>query len=458
MPLKGIYETEGTSFLNPMAERQTFNISFYCFEKDARKKTGLAPVKACIIINGQRTYCQLQRQYDPGEYKRAMAERGENEIKKYINQQRQLFNQYADEMQAEGYELTADRLKEFFKRGGVRKEYTLGDMFGEYTGYVEEKFRNGEIRDRRTLSRHYMTEKLFYELTGTTQDTAVSRITTTDLKRYESGVLKRYQKSTAAGYLKKIKTFFKHAFDNGKIKRNPASLIRVEAGADPDRIKYLTQEQLDQIRKTEYKANYVRRTADVYLFCCYTGLAYVDFRNLTPESFLKQPDGTIYIKGHRQKTGVAFTTILFKDAKRIAIKYDFQLPTSVSRTNYNKFLKKVAEEAHIDTPPLTAHTARHTFAVFIMNARDANGKPIPDETIMKMCGWTNAAQMRQYAKLLDDSVFKDTSFIEHNTAKGNKIRASYNTAETKPRKGKKTKKAKDTMTIDATIEQMDISD
>ena len=437
-----------------MAERQTFNISFYCFEKDARKKTGLAPVKACIIINGQRTYCQLQRQYNPDEYKRAVAERGENEIKKYINQQRQLFNQYADEMQAEGYELTADRLKEFFKRGGVRKEYTLGDMFGEYTGYVEEKYRSGEIRDRRTLSRHHMTEKLFYELTNTTPDTAVSRITTTDLKRYESGVLKRYEKSTAAGYLKKIKTFFKFAFDNGKIKRNPASLIRVDAGADPDRIKYLTQAQLNQIRATEYKTNHVKRTADVYLFSCYTGMAHVDLRNLTPECFQKRTDGTIYIKGHRQKTNKPFTTILFMDAKRIAIEYDFHLPV-ISLTNYNKYLKDVAKEAGISEPTLTAHTARHTFAVFLMNARDANGKPIPDETIMKMCGWTNTAQMRQYAKLLDDSVFKDTSFIEHDTAKGNKIRASYNTAETKPRKGKKAKKAKDTMTIDLTIEQLE---
>ena len=434
-----------------MAERQTFNISFYCFEKDARKKTGLAPVKACIIINGQRTYCQLQRQYNPDEYKRAMAERGENEIQKYINQQRQLFNQYADEMQAEGYELTADRLKEFFKRGGVRKEYTLGDMFGEYTGYIEEKFRNGEIRDRRTLSRHHMTEKLFYELTNTTPDTAVSRITTTDLKRYESGVLKRYEKSTAAGYLKKIKTFFKHAFDNGKIKRNPASLIKVDASTDPDKIKYLTQDQLKQIRSTTYRTNHVKRAADIYLFSCYTGLAYVDLRNLTADSFQKRPDGTIYIKGHRQKTGQPFTTILFMDAKRIAIKYDFHLPT-ISRTKYNKYLKEVAEEAGIVEPTLTSHTARHTFAVFVMNARDANGKPIPDETIMKMCGWTNTAQMRQYAKLLDDSVFKDTSFIEHNNAKDSgKLRSTYNKAEKKPRKAKK---AKEKATIELTIEQL----
>ena len=434
-----------------MAGRQTFNISFYCFEKDARKKTGLAPVKACIIINGQRTYCQLQRQYKPDEFKRAMAERGSNEIQKFIGQQRQLFNQYADEMQAEGYELTADRLKEFFKRGGVRKEYTLRDMFSEYTGYIEEKYRNGEIRARRTLSRYQMTEKLFYELTGTTPDTAVSRVTTTDLKRFESGVLKKYQKSTAAGYLKKIKSFFKFAFDNGKSKRNPASLLRVDGTADPDRIKYLTQAQLDQIRSTAFKTNHVKRTADVYLFSCYTGLAYVDLRDLTEDSFQKRPDGTIYIKGHRQKTGKPFTTILFMDAKRIAIEYDFHLPI-ISHTNYNKFLKEVATEAKISEPPLTAHTARHTFAVFLMNARDANGKPIPDETIMKMCGWTNPIQMRQYAKLLDDSVFKDTSFIEHNNAKDSgKERSTYNPAEKQPRKAKK---AKGKATIDLTIEQL----
>lgn len=444
-----------------MAERQTFNISFYCFAKDARKKTGLAPVKACIIINGQRTYCQLQRKYKPDEFNKAIAERGTNEINKYIDQQRQLFNQYADEMQAEGYELTADRLKEYFKRGGVRKEYTLGDMFGEYTGYAEEQYRNGEIRDHRTLSRYYMTEKLFYELTNTTRDTAVSRITTTDLKRYEAGVLKQYQKSTAAGYLKKIKTFFKYAFDNGKVKRNPASIIKVEGGADPERIKYLTQEQLDKIRTTKYNTNHVRRTADVYLFSCYTGLAHVDLKKLTPDSFQRRQDaeGTIFIKGHRQKTGVPFTAICFKDAKSLAIKYNFQLPV-ISLTNYNKYLKDVATEAGITEPPLTAHTARHTFAVFLINARDQNGKPIPEETIMKLCGWTNVAQMRQYAKLLDESVFKDTSFIEHNITKdtNKKKRSVKNEAEMErhPRKAKtkKSEKVKDYTTIDLTIEQL----
>ena len=177
----------------------------------------------------------------------------------------------------------------------------------------------------------------------------------------------------------------------------------------------------------------------------------MDLRNLTPESFQKRTDGTIYIKGHRQKTGKPFTTILFMDAKRIAIEYDFHLPI-ISLTNYNKYLKDVATEAGIGEPPLTAHTARHTFAVFLMNARDANGKPIPDETIMKMCGWTNAAQMRQYAKLLDDSVFKDTSFIEHNTIKNSvKLRSTNNTAEKKPRKAKK---AKSKTTIELTIEQL----
>jgi len=434
--------------------RQTFSISFYCFANDARKKTGLAPVKACIIINGQRTYCQLQRQYKPDEFKRAIAERSENEIQKYINQQRMLFNEYADEMQAEGYELTADRLKEFFKRGGVRKEYTIRDMFSEYTGYIEERYRNGEIRDRRTLTQHKKTEELFYELTDNTPDIAVNRITTTDMKRFESGLLKRYQRSTAAGYLKKIKSFFKFAFDNGKSKKNPAAQIRVRGGTDPDRIKYLTQSQLNQIRTTNYKAKYVKRTADIYLFSCYTGLAYIDLKGLTEENFYKREDGTIYIKGHRHKTGKPYTTILFKDAKRIAIEYNFQLPT-ISHTNYNKFLKKVAKEANIISPSLSAHTARHTFAVFLLNARDKNGNPIPEETIMKMCGWTNPVQMRQYAKLLDDSVFKDTSFIEHlNPKDSDKLRSTYNTAEKKPRKAMRSKKAKDTMTIDLTLDQL----
>ena len=53
--------------------------------------------------------------------------------------------------------------------------------------------------------------------------------------------------------------------------------------------------------------------------------------------------------------------------------------------------------------------ARHTTAMYLLNHRDP---VVPNETIIKMMGWTNDKMLRYYAQLNKETVFNDVAKLE----------------------------------------------
>ena len=111
-----------------MTIRQTFATRFYCRKSKADKK-GFAPVELSIVINGERTYLRLPRKERPEEFAKAIESKRDNAIKVYLESQRVLLNKVVEDMQYAGIEITAENLKECYKRGGIAPFYTLGQLW-----------------------------------------------------------------------------------------------------------------------------------------------------------------------------------------------------------------------------------------------------------------------------------------------------------------------------------------
>jgi len=126
--------------------------------------------------------------------------------------------------------------------------------------------------------------------------------------------------------------------------------------------------------------------------------------NLTKDDFNVNNKGQIYVKKTRQKTGVRYLVVLLDNAKRIAEKYDYSLPV-LSNQRYNSYLKEIKDLCHI-SKPLHTHIGRHTAATYLLN------KGIPIETVAKILGHSDIRQTQHYAKLLDDSVFREFKKLE----------------------------------------------
>jgi site-specific recombinase XerD len=199
----------------------------------------------------------------------------------------------------------------------------------------------------------------------------------------------------------RLKTVVKFAISNGKLQKDPFAEIKINKGEKE--VEFLTETELKVIRLKKLHNERLEKVRDLFLFQCFTGLAYVDLAELTKEDYQKNELGQIFIRKRRSKTGVPFTTILLEDAIKIAEKYDYELPV-LSNQKYNSYLKEIADLCNIKKP-LHTHIGRHTCGTYLLN------KGLSLEVVAKILGHSNTKQTKHYAKLLDNSVFNAVASI-----------------------------------------------
>ncbi|MFN0293632.1 site-specific integrase [Pedobacter helvus] len=213
--------------------------------------------------------------------------------------------------------------------------------------------------------------------------------------------------NTAMKYLTNFKKIILEALKKGWILRNPfmgfkmtkREVIRTA----------LTQQEINLIKNKKFNIDRISQIADIFLFSCYTGLAYIDLRQLRKEQIITGIDRHKWIITKRQKTDTATRLPLLPTALDIVNKYinhPYCLETGSvlpvpSNQKLNAYLKEIADICGI-TKTLTFHIARHTFATTItLN----NGVPI--ETVSRMLGHSSIKQTQHYAKILDNKISYD---------------------------------------------------
>ena len=153
---------------------------------------------------------------------------------------------------------------------------------------------------------------------------------------------------------------------------------------------------------------------DMFLFSCFSGLAYIDVFNLKKSNIVIGIDGDKWISTHRQKTDGASKIPILPVTQMIIEKYENH-PQSInqekllpilSNQKMNAYLKELADICNIDKE-LTYHIARHTFATTVTLT---NGVPI--ESVSKMLGHKNLRTTQHYAKVLDRKVSDDMQILK----------------------------------------------
>lgn len=208
---------------------------------------------------------------------------------------------------------------------------------------------------------------------------------------------------TIYNYHKRLKRYLHEAMKFGLLNEDPYVGLHFERGRFEKR-KYLTEEELKMIRTCKINMPSIDRIRDLFLFQCYTGLAYADFEKFNFKKDVEERNGKYIVSDRRKKTNEDYKIVLLTPAIEILKKYDYKLPI-ISNQKYNVSLKVVAQYAGIDKN-ITTHMGRHTFAVFALN----NGVPI--EIVAKMLGHTNIRTTQVYAKVLNSEVEKGFDLLE----------------------------------------------
>ena len=153
---------------------------------------------------------------------------------------------------------------------------------------------------------------------------------------------------------------------------------------------------------------------DVFVFCCFTGLAFIDVQQLTPNHLIKDNNGAIWVRKNRQKTGNMCNIPVLSVAQKLIEKYQDHpdcirksvlLPV-MSNQKMNAYLKEIADLCGINKK-LSTHVARYTCATVVMLANQ-----VSMENVAKILGHSNTKMTQHYAKVLDSSIMRDMANVE----------------------------------------------
>ena len=177
---------------------------------------------------------------------------------------------------------------------------------------------------------------------------------------------------------------------------------------------FLTERELQKLEETIFTSASLERVKDMFLFSCYSGLSYIDLKELTTDQLVKGMDGKDWIYTKREKTQQSVKIPLLFAANTILKKYqnqaDFRELNTVfpviSNQKMNKYLKDIMKAIGI-RKKITFHSARHTFATVVMLS---NGVPI--ETVSKVLGHSKLSTTQIYARVLEDKLSEDMGKLD----------------------------------------------
>ena len=298
------------------------------------------------------------------------------------------------EMSKTGY-VDLARLNEIFKP----KAYDL--TFHEY---MKDRISKRNVSEN-TRERYVSFYKVFVDEYGKMKN--FSDITEAGVRDYDEWLHKRIvnghlmQQSTIYSHHKYLRLFIYDALTDGYVDKNPyqSKRIKIDHG-ESGQIPSLTIDQVEQIENLELDG-FVGKTKDLFLFQCYTGLAFSDMQKFKLSNYSQDKDGNYLIKDKRTKTDTTYIFMLSEKALAIVMKYKGKIP-AISNQKYNQYLKVLGQI--IGVPTLHSHMGRSTFASTCLNQG-------MNTDVLKHClGHVTTFETNRYATMQDETIkqaFKD---------------------------------------------------
>lgn len=375
---------------------KTLSIRFWC-RASKQGNDGKSPVEMVINLDGERIVTLLPRREKPNSFQQQMNARRTNPLREYLNAIESRIREYETSCLRDGKAITIGNIKAFIEDGFVERSGTIGSLTDDFFKSLRLKRDSGAMTPKR-YRKYEIALKHFMEGSGLKPEDRISAIKNRTIKDFNNYLVgEGFEPGTIAGFLQCLKSIILFGLQNGQIKENPFTGIKI--GRKANKVRFLSEEEVSRIKKKHMPTEGLEHVKDLFLFQCYTALSYCDLALLEPEDFRTNGDGIIFIEKPRKKTGVSFLVVLLPEALAIAKKYGYHLPV-ISNQRYNVNLKEIATICGIEKT-LHSHVGRHTAATFLLN------KGVPIEIVAKVLGHSTTAQTRHYAKLLDDSVFRE---------------------------------------------------
>lgn len=215
--------------------------------------------------------------------------------------------------------------------------------------------------------------------------------------------------NTVAKHLRQLRTLVNEAINQGYIHADAYPFRKFKIKQEKGRHEFLTPDELKKLENLEVSDRKLRHVLDAFLFCCYVGLRYSDFCQLTPANFIRV-NGKRWLHFKSIKTGIELRLplhLLF-EGKALAIldKYNIAEFASLgSNSEVNKCLAQITMIARIKKH-ITYHTARHTCATLLIH------QGVPITTVQRLLGHTSVKTTEIYSEILSSTILRDLKAVK----------------------------------------------
>jgi site-specific recombinase XerD len=380
---------------------------------------GLLPIYVRLTIDGKRFEYSTKKFIEPSKWSTELSKmKGNSEEARSINNlldfTRNRINEIQFELLKDGVSLNIEEFKNRIL-GIKERERLLIPIFTEHNRKVKElvgtEYAPGTLERYETSLKH---TKDFLQWKYRVSDINIEKIDHAFITEYEFYLRteRKCANNTAVKYIKNFHKIINQCLANGWLTKDP--FANYKSKVKEVTREFLTELEIQSLMEKEFVSERLELVRDIFVFSCFTGLAYIDVKQLTNDNIVLGIDGDKWINKNRQKTDTNSKIPLLPTAQFIMDKYENH-PVSnnkgsllpiLSNQKMNAYLKEIATVCGINKE-LTFHIARHTFATTVTLS---NGVPI--ETVSKMLGHTNLKTTQHYAKILDKKISEDMQVLK----------------------------------------------
>lgn len=395
-------------------------ITLHFYAKSTKMNAdGKLPIYIRLTVDGQRMEFSTKKFIDKSKWSPELAKmKGQNEEARSINS-------YLDMMRSKvlGAEMTllhkeepvtVENVKSIIS--GIYKNHrTLVKVFEDHNNKMRELV--GKQYAWGTLQRFEVTLnhlQNFLSWKSNVDDIALIKIDHAFITEFEFYLrsVKNCANNTAVKYVRNLRKIVNICLNNDWLEKDPFS--KYEGKVYEVDKEFLTEDELKKIYSKKFMNTRLEQVRDIFIFCCFTGLAYIDVQQLKRDHIGIGIDGNRWIFKNRQKTDTSSKIPLLPVAEELIKKYeehpkcineDRILPV-LSNQKMNSYLKEIGDVCGINKE-ITFHMARHTFATSVTLT---NGVPI--ESVSKMLGHRSLRTTQHYAKIVDKRVSDDMAILK----------------------------------------------
>ncbi len=400
--------------------RATFSLVCY-LRKSNVLKSGEVPVYMRITANKQSVLLTMQGSVLPSLWSQAKEkskgkDKKAQELNRYIDAVKSKVFQIYRELEIDGKPISAQIIKDIFLGNNKEDEgKTLVEIHTEHNERCR-KLVNTEYSPstiyKFDASLKFLQEFMKKELDR--EDIPLNKLNENFIRQYETYLKteRGCNNNSTIKHLKIFKKVIRIALANDWIQKDPFASIKFHL--DEVHVDFLTMDELNTIINKELPNKRLSQVRDVFVFCAFSGLAFVDVKGLREEHIVKDTSGRMWIRKPREKTNnmcniplLQVPQILlekYKDDKECQLRGQL-LPVPTNQ-KMNAYLKEVADLCGINKR-ISSHVARHTAATSVFLANK-----VSMENVAKMLGHSSTRMTQHYARILDQSIAEDMDNVD----------------------------------------------